>query len=67
MLCQATDTTCTFSAVTALSNCQIVCGLLGGRCLGAQSHANGHSQQCHAVATDSCTTSHASEICTCTR
>jgi hypothetical protein len=67
ILCETTDTSCSFSVTTTGTDCQSVCRAFGGTCLGAMGHPNGRGQECHVSGTDTCVTSNTSEICVCSR
>jgi len=67
--CDATETTCSFNANTAGGNCQDMCQLFGGTCIGAIDNPGDPGTECTAIpgSMDDCLTLRATEICICNR
>jgi hypothetical protein len=66
VLCEETDTTCNFAALT-MGTCAQMCAAYGGTCLEAFDNVGSGGVECVPVrlSTDTCDTSRQTEICVC--
>ena len=65
-LCDGTDETCSFNALTGGGTCEEMCASLGSYCVAAQSN-DGPDRCVDSGNPDTCTTPRGTEICTCAR